>query len=1030
MSQEFDIERLGWPDRDELFSPERAARRQLVELADSRIGTPLRRQGAKLRVGVLPSSLTSDSAESPLAIVCDFQQPPTDQQLDEAHRLAWNLCRSRLLVTIEQHRLRAWTCCLPPDDPKRQVFDGGEPSVSDTALHALHWLSLSTGEFFNQRKEDFRANGRADSWLLRNLRDVRTLLLEAKLPKEVCHDLIARLVFVQFLFQRADSAGRPFIDKALLEQRFSGNLKYAHDGLASILLDKAETYRLFRWLNNKFNGDLFPGKGSTEADREREWRQEESQVKDTHLQLLADFVSGGKELKKNQRTLWPLYSFDTIPLEFISSVYEQFVSEDAHKNKAYYTRPHLVDYILDNVLPWDSDRWNLKILDPCCGSGIFLVKAFQRLIHRWKNAHSGKSPSVPDLKPMLTDNLFGVDVDPEAIRVASFSLYLAMCDAIDPRQYWKQTVLPRLRGRNLVHADFFREDVEGIRTEKNAKSYDLVVGNAPWGKNTIEKDSPAEIWSKEQHWPITYNDIGPLFLAKAGTLVKDDGFVSMIQPLDSLLLNRSGPAEDQRKRLFSTYRVCEVTNLAALRFVLFVKATKDVKAVKGPCVFTFQNQKPESHGIIVYIAPKESKSAEDSFRVVIEPNDIHEFQQMDAIRYPHIWTTLAWGTWRDVEFIEALRKHENIDSFVSSNCLATQEGIVRGRKGLQDIEETRKMRILDSHQFPEKTFLEIDASKLLPNSNTVFHRRPKSFKAFGSPQLLIKQSWLAGEGRFRAAMVKSNRKIGGILCSDSYVSVCALNGNSDLLETICLVFNSSFATYYQLLTSGQFAAFVPKPLEKELRAVPLPEVIPNALKDLSSFDEIDSRVLDLFGFKPIERILIEDLFQFTLPDFKGDAQSPGRLPTQRRSSRDADLRTYADQLMRVLKAGFGSDRQLAATVFQESDHDRLPVRMIAIHLHWPNRKKSIEIEAIESKELAEDLTGIYQNLMKANGSTGFLFERHARLYTEHPTTDGPVPTVLVIKPDQRRHWTRSQALRDGDEISGEILRMKWGETAK
>lgn len=88
VSQELDTERLGWPDQDELFSPEKAARRQLVELADSRIGTPLRRQGAKLRVGVLPSSLTSDSAESPLAIVCDFQQPPTDLQLNEAHRLA------------------------------------------------------------------------------------------------------------------------------------------------------------------------------------------------------------------------------------------------------------------------------------------------------------------------------------------------------------------------------------------------------------------------------------------------------------------------------------------------------------------------------------------------------------------------------------------------------------------------------------------------------------------------------------------------------------------------------------------------------------------------------------------------------------------------------------------------------------------------------------------------------------------------------------------------------------------------------
>ena len=41
--------------------------------------------------------------------------------------------------------------------------------------------------------------------------------------------------------------------------------------------------------------------------------------------------------------------------------------------------PHLVDFVLDQVLPWRGTDWNLKILDPACGSGVFLVKAFQRL---------------------------------------------------------------------------------------------------------------------------------------------------------------------------------------------------------------------------------------------------------------------------------------------------------------------------------------------------------------------------------------------------------------------------------------------------------------------------------------------------------------------------------------------------------------------------------------------------------------------------------------------------------------------------
>lgn len=1024
MGQNFDTRRLGWPDRREIFTPKNAARRKLVELVDSRIGVPLRREDAKIQVGILPSSLTSDTTEAPLAFVCEFQETPTDSQINEAHRLAWNLCRSRLLVTIERHRLRAWTCCLPPDDPNRQVFDETHPSVSDTALHALHWLSLSTGEFFRQREGAFDSKGRADAWLLRNLSDMRGELLKTGLAKEVCHDLIARLIFVQFLFQRTDNTGKPFIDENLLAQRFGGSLNFVHHSLADILQNRDETYRLFRWLNTKFNGDLFPGKGETETDRESEWSNEQEQIEDRHLQLLAGFVSGDLQIKRKQRTLWPLYSFDTIPIEFISSVYEQFVSEDAHKNKAYYTRPHLVDYMLDNVLPWEGDDWNLRILDPCCGSGIFLVKSFQRLIHRWKNCHNGAAPKVGDLKPILEKNLFGVDVDPEAVRVASFSLYLAMCDAIDPRHYWKQTVLPRLRGRTLVHTDFFREDIPGIRTTEDKASYHLVVGNAPWGKNTVKEDSAAKKWSKQYAWPVTYKDIGPLFLAKAGRLVKDDGYVSMIQPLDSLLLNRSGPAEQQRKKLFTTYKVAEVTNLAALRFVLFDNA------VKGPCVFTFQKCLPKDDDVVVYIAPKESKSAEDSFRVVIEPNDIHEFRHSETFTFPHLWTALAWGTWRDVEFIAALDGFKNLATLKVDGEIATREGVIRGNRKKQ-LPKLIGRRIMSVATFSDDALMSLNSSDLPINEDDRLDGAASTdFSAFDLPQLIVKQSWLAGPGRFRAAMVNSTPQVGGVLCSDSYVSVCALDGNTDLLETICIVFNSSFATYFQLLTSGRFAAFIPQPLESELRSIPLPEITSNALTGITKFEEIDSRVLDLFGFKTVERVLIEDLFRFTLPDFKGDSQSPGRLPTPRGSGKDPDMRIYAEQLIRVLKAGFGKDRQLAATIFQEKDDTRLPVRMVAIHLHWPERKKSIELEEVSGGELSQRLSELYRDLMKSDGQTGFLFERHARLYVEHPSQGCLIPTILVIKPDQRRHWTRSQALRDGDEITAEILRMKWGGPAE
>ena len=160
------------------------------------------------------------------------------------------------------------------------------------------------------------------------------------------------------------------------------------------------------------------------------------QVSPEHLRLLAQIAGGETEMKSGQNRSGRYYSFDTMPLEFISSIYEMFVGADAQeevdaKKKAgaktkvdakrkgtHYTPGYIVDTVLDGVLPWDDEQWDLRILDPACGSGIFLVKAFQRLVHRWRLAHPGQEPPAALLKRILERNLFGVDIDPHAVRVA------------------------------------------------------------------------------------------------------------------------------------------------------------------------------------------------------------------------------------------------------------------------------------------------------------------------------------------------------------------------------------------------------------------------------------------------------------------------------------------------------------------------------------------------------------------------------------------------------------------------------------
>lgn len=547
---------LGWPKPQDILKPPGAGPKVYQEFAERKLEAALKREFPQLsiRTGVLAANPHSADSTAPLAVVCEFPRGASGSVLEEAHSLAWSFSRTALLVTLEPHRLIAWSCNVDPNQPveQRKVCELPTPvgfeltgsPAQQSVRNLLHWVSLITGSFQRQYPEKFRSDGRADELLLKNLKHIRrTLIREMGLEQDYCHDLLARIIFTQFLFHRRDSDGNAFFSPNLLDRLHGDVLRHKHESLGSILRDKDETYSLFHWLDGRFNGDLFPGKeDASEEEREKAWQEERDAVRPDHLELLADLVSGTIDSKDRQLQLWPRYSFDVIPLEFISSVYEEFLNEEKYKNKAFYTPAHLVDYVLDAVLPWMGNDWNLRILDPACGSGIFLVKAFQRLIYRWRTIH-GREPLVSDLKPILADNLVGVDINPEAVRVASFSLYLAMADAIEPKHYvTREKVFPRLRGKRLIANDFFDESILGCRTTEDASAFHLVIGNAPWGDKSIKKTSnatsleiptdkvgrkgqqtAAQVWSKANDWPVANLDIGPLFLAKALKLVRPTG---------------------------------------------------------------------------------------------------------------------------------------------------------------------------------------------------------------------------------------------------------------------------------------------------------------------------------------------------------------------------------------------------------------------------------------------------------------------------------------------------------------------------
>ena len=1048
-------ERLGWPTRQEIMRPEGTGPGVIADLARRKLETAIRRCNVDVNVGVLVANPRSNRTEDPLAIVCDFASNIHEKVLRETHRLVWSFSRSPMLITVEPNSVRVWTCWkrpLEPDEDLRKLcverLESGlfkEWSLSIQAAKALQWVELASGNFFRNPKYSkyFHRDQRADQLMLEDLKGLRQQLLDAELTEDICHDLLARIIFVEFLFQRKDSQGNAALNENVLRSLYEkGILSKVHKDLASILQSHGETYGFFRELNDRFNGDLFPGKGETAKEREREWKAEMEKVEEKHLKLLAEFVRGQMDMGTGQRCLWPKYAFDVIPLGFISSIYEEFVTKKKEKGEkeeqaeeavgVHYTPGYVVDLILDEVLPWDSKKWDLKILDPACGSGIFLVKAYQRLVHRWKKAN-GK-PGVESLRRLLLENLFGVDKERNAVRVASFSLYLTMCDEIEPRHVWQKNMqFPRLRDKRLIESDFFAEDKAGFRTDQEQNKYDLVVGNAPWGKGTETED--ALRWANREPqdpWPIANHNIGPLFMVKAAALTKRTGRVVMLQPAGVMLFNTESTARKFRTKFFETYKVEKIVNLSALRFVLFPRATSPA------CVVKMAPIQPEG-GAISYVHPKRSHTEEERYRIIIEPCDENKVWPEEAAQDPLVWTALAWGGRRDLGIMRRLCHETSLEELEREGIVRTRRGVGRGKR-VERQDEIVGMPLLDSQTFPKGTLMYLDAAQLHVNKDPFLYKgHSKDLSAFKLPQLILKLGWRKDEaGRFKAALVKSNEELGPVVCSSIYISVHAPIEYESLLESACLSLNSIIAVYFSLLSSGRFAFYRPSPNKENLLRIPIPKCKRGVLKEIERIEDVDVRVRQLFGFKVSEWVLVEDLINYTLQDFKGGMNSPGRRPTHALDGEQEDresefvLKAYCEYFSRVLRAGFGEDKQVSATIFTERSEPFLPVRLVGIHLDTPG-KAFIKLESIDSPELIKRLKKLDEKFLKSpSGRTNgdIFYQRIARIYDTVSIGGKKVPTIFIVKPDQVRYWTRSMAMRDADEIAGDIMLWREGSESK
>ena len=961
--------------------------------------------------------LIQTTADAPSIPVVFFKKMDKydSRKIVALHKKIWNKGKIPLLYVILPSEIRIYNCFEPPCFSPDERFDSENRLIKylrtlrdieqiRRELSSYTCDRLSSGRFWREKESIFNLNNRADMHLLNSLRTLRRVLQHEQLSSKFIHRLIGRLILLLCLQDR-HALARYF-------DEFKGGM-YADNGFREILKNKDHTYELFEFLNNQFDGDIFPVTA-----------EEKNEVSDRHLQILRRFLLG-TDLETGQTRLWP-YLFDIIPIEFISNIYEEFfqyekkplLTKEKRQLGTYYTPQFLVDFILEDILPRDTEKLYPKILDPSCGSGLFLVEAYRKLVNREMEIRGSANIRIEDLKRILRKCIFGVDISKEAISITAFSLYLTMMDYIEPESLWKQKeIFPKLININLFPVDFFD------RTALfNKMRFDVIVGNVPWASISEESNTRALSFCKYSYNPIGDRQIAQAFMWKALNLSDDGGKICLIVSAKSLLFNRSDKNKWFRRQFLRKSDVKTIVNLSPLRHNLFNKSV-------GPAAIVYYRKKPLEQerdlNSILYITPKTSLEMKYVGAIIIDESDYATVPLELALEDDTIWKTAMWGTPRDLELISKVRSIGTLRDVAKEKRWEIGDGFQRSGG-----DHNAAPWLLDYPHIPTKSLDKyyIRKEDLKHLSNPVFHR-PRDKKRYAAPLCLVKVTLKRGD----LVAVFSDFTVS---YTDGIIGISGSPEDADLLKILCCYLNSSLAKYFLFLTCSVWGVERDDILKSDLLNLPLvlPEKysaeyksliaiydnIVHALEHNEGMDKlegyrrrIDSIFFKLFNLNETEKILLLDTIDYTIDYFLRKEKSLAITSVD-----DKMLREYVNNSLILLNSiAKGTNKIFHSRIYSGSETLKIVSFMFREFSGDYPRKSMIEVNN-NATRLECILDDLLPSLHEKRYKNVFL-RRIVRIYEGN--------TICLVKPNEKRFWTRIAAYKDADSILADILSAWRGE---
>jgi hypothetical protein len=989
----------------------------------------------------------------------EVPQPLPEDELNNLHRRFWNQGVAQTLVVADPKAVRIFSGLAKPQQD--------DSPISDTAtlvkeLSRLEFakqldsicLATANGSWYAEHSLHYQSGSSVDAYLLDNLVTLRDLLIKGgedgqhMLSSSVAHALIGRVLFVCYLVDRGiyhfpDKVGATSLNKALKDRSDNDALDFLYD--------------LFSELKEEFNGSMF----------DQDLAAERKLIRPFHIQTFRDFLDGQKPMSPQHNLGFWAYDFKLIPVETISAIYEEFLAHEDPERKremgAFYTPRFLAEMTIDVAVEGRADWHSFRYLDPCCGSGIFLVTLFNRLATRWlldnqidSDVSDGYLRRANGLISILTTNLRGVDENPTACRLACFSLYIALLDCLAPpdiQRFVAETKhkLPRLIANEkkepsegyipvVREADFLGDN--GLAGD----SFDCIIGNPPWQGRGSKQLALHILEHAEQFMAV--NGEGCLLLPS------------------KLFLNSNTNAF--QAAWLERVTVERVVQLADYSFILFEQAKCPSMIVR----YCKTKQQDPSHRIS-YDTPKFNPTARRRGLVTIGSSDhkwLSQSQLQEAAQNkeaPVIWKRWLWGTCRDQRLFSYLETLSPLSALAGS-----PHDNMRWRRGKGFEPDTNKR----SHS-PHKPWWGKE-TLYMPSRSGAFKASPFLFphdctKVGDEYQSLRRPAFNAG---FPVVLV--NYGFDNVVIVNFPVifrnSVHFISGPSEdenLLLFLTAYLRSNLAKYCMFHTAANWGTERDKVHLEELLRLPFPlpedapaknaqEIVDTLAARMLTEREAQERLLvecrqrhrtltgecdekraikewhnqrkqrtdalqsmlepliyEYFGLLEPERMLVEDTVEIFIPSSTPPNAERLDIPTLQPVTKtnipgyEQGLTVYAETLADTLNA-WAAERDSNFRVSPITGADLLS-GMAMVTLALGSEATALRERNLQGK-LAQWLRRGFDSSVRETKT--LRSERELFWFEEKQ--------LHIIRPITLIHWTRTSALNDADTIYGEIAQAR------